>query len=54
MQIEAFGKGGVQHGIARQDVGIQRGEGDVVVGQADVGVPREEGVRGQIKLGICI
>ena len=54
MQIEAFGKGGVQHGIARQDVGIQRGEGDVVVGQADVGVPREEGVRGQIKLGIGI
>ena len=47
VQLEALGKGGVQLGLVRQDVGKLGGQRDVVVGQAGVGVPREKGVRGQ-------
>ena len=54
MQLQAIGQRGVQRHVAREHIGVQRGEGDVVVSEAGVGVAREEGVRSQIEMRIGV
>ena len=52
VQVQSLRQRRVELGVARQDFGVERRERDVVVGQPQVAVGREEGVRRLVELGI--
>ena len=52
VQVQTLRQGRVELRVAGQDFRVKRRQRDVVVGQPDVAVGREEGVRRLVELGI--
>ena len=50
VQLQPVRQAGVEHGVGRENFGKLRGQGYIVIRQADVGMLREESVSRQIEL----